>query len=431
MNAQHDSKLQQYSSTISQKDIAILIPTMNRPQFLGRALAYYRTTGFDGYICIGDSSSEELVQQNIAFIRSASEDLNILYRYFPPTKFHNDSHCLKKLIDIAPARYLVYSGDDDLLVPAGLLECAIFLSQHPDYSAVHGVRAYVKLNAAGAYGAIIDSDFIFEHILENDSPHRRLAGYLLNANSTQYYVHRKETWQKMYEQVSSIELRYIGPELLPCSLSAVLGKIGLVKCLTTVFQINEERVFSWQTNSLFELMLSPEWPSAISVVRTSIMQAILMSEDVRTSDTQSEVDILLLMHFSEMLSWQYFKQYPDYLKHELPCVVDLIPFADNTFNLLFGNPWHNVIKWIKQLIIKELHLMNRVATDRLVQQAAWYNVMLLYIDASKHHNLDSYDREKHSIRSSIANSYKKLLTENRSISDQLRGIIVTAYSEKA
>ncbi|WP_255542310.1 hypothetical protein [Azospirillum sp. INR13] len=36
--------------------ITILIPTMNRPDYLQRALAYYREAGFDGCILIGDSS---------------------------------------------------------------------------------------------------------------------------------------------------------------------------------------------------------------------------------------------------------------------------------------------------------------------------------------------------------------------------------------
>ena len=50
-------------ATVPMLPITILVPTMNRPDYLQRALAYYRAAGFDGCILIGDSSEGEAAEQ--------------------------------------------------------------------------------------------------------------------------------------------------------------------------------------------------------------------------------------------------------------------------------------------------------------------------------------------------------------------------------
>ena len=115
------------------KSISILIPTMNRPDFLVRALRYYAKVGFDGYICIGDSSDTQHVEKTKHAIQLFEKKINIIYRYFPSPPYTHNGMVIKELIELAPTAFAVFSGDDDFLVPRGLEKCVVFLNNNPEY----------------------------------------------------------------------------------------------------------------------------------------------------------------------------------------------------------------------------------------------------------------------------------------------------------
>ena len=55
--------------------ISLLIPTMNRSDFLIRLLRYYRALGFQGCICIGDSSDAVHVERTKKAIQELQDKL--------------------------------------------------------------------------------------------------------------------------------------------------------------------------------------------------------------------------------------------------------------------------------------------------------------------------------------------------------------------
>lgn len=416
-------------NNVQEKDIAILIPTMNRSHFLIRALSYYKKMSFKGYICIGDSSTVEEMNKNLEAIRNVASELNILYCFFPNPPYLNDSHCMQRLIEIAPARFLVYSGDDDLLVPSGLVKCASFLADNPEYSAAHGIRICTRLNKKGAYGEIDDVYFVPEHILESDIASHRLAGYIYSSNSTQYYVHRKDTWIRMYSRVSSIKTRYIGPELLPCCLSAILGKIKFIDTLTTVFQFQDERPFSWDTTSLYSLMLSQEWLSSIASLRGDLAEALSVADNLSSEEAQETIDKLLLIHFTSMLSWQYIKTYPNYQDEQIPCLLDFTKASEMSVEMLFGTGWLNLMAYLKNIARKEFYLIGSKESESFYDQVIWYNVYEIYKYFSEKANM-SQDHEIYSIKEELTKLYGDLTSIDNPIIQELKMISLMSYQLK-
>ena len=100
-------------------ELTILIPTMNRHEFLARALKYYESVGFDGHIIIGDSSEGECWKKNMDLV-TATKQLNITYRSYSNPPYLHDGMCVKKMNEEIPTKYAVFHGDDDLLIPSAL-----------------------------------------------------------------------------------------------------------------------------------------------------------------------------------------------------------------------------------------------------------------------------------------------------------------------
>lgn len=304
--------------------ISILIPTLNRSEFVARLLRYYASVHFDGWVCLGDSSNEVHAARNRALVQEYAGRLNIRYCYYPSPPYINDGLCLRALIEEAPTPYAVYSGDDDLLVPAGLERCMEFLAANPGYSAAGGIGVSVTLEARGASGRALRAHYMGAHQLHADRAADRWRGYVHQAISTQYFVHARETWRRMYQDLPQVPVRYLGPEFLPCSWSAILGKITTLNELSYVFQSNAtERPFGWNTHSFYGLMLNPNWTPAVQTVRASLTRGLREVDGLTQAEAEAVFDQEFWNHMLFMLDWHFMVHYPasfrnayDYLRRQ-------------------------------------------------------------------------------------------------------------------
>src|SRR5215475_14174464 len=95
--------------------VTLLIPTMNRPEFVARLLRYYASVGFTGRISIGDSSGPEGVKAARDAVAMFGGTLNVEYAEYPGLGLGD---CWKQMIDRLVTPYAAYLADDDFLVPA-------------------------------------------------------------------------------------------------------------------------------------------------------------------------------------------------------------------------------------------------------------------------------------------------------------------------
>ena len=59
--------------------ISLLVPSLNRAEFLKRLLNYYREVNFQGHILIGDSSNESQSAQIKLAIKRLGDSLTVKY----------------------------------------------------------------------------------------------------------------------------------------------------------------------------------------------------------------------------------------------------------------------------------------------------------------------------------------------------------------
>ena len=289
--------------------ISILIPTLNRSEFVIRALDYYAQTGFGGTICIGDSSEREHIEKTQRAIDRLNDRLDIVYRVLQKPPHMTQAGCVQRLADLVTTPYTVYAGDDDFLIPAGLDRCVDFLEHHPEYSAAHGARLKVKLRSSGASGPIEIGHYVSETEYESENAAERWIGYMRNAFATHFYVHRTETWQRIYRGAGPPELVHYLGEVLVCSNSVILGRIKRLDCLTSVFQVNDNLIFSWETTPLFSLMNEANWSASVEVLRASIVEALVQEDGMSESEAEELFVRELWQHVTGILVHQFQKKY--------------------------------------------------------------------------------------------------------------------------
>jgi len=257
------------------KNISIVIPTMDRPEFMERNLHYYAKTGFKGCILIGDSSSDVNFEKTANVKKSIDHDFDIIHKFIPRDKFNNSGLVIREVSKMIDTDYVCFSGDDDFLIPKTLGECVHFLNNNHDFAGAHGHRINFKLNDNNIYYGTINSiQKITVPCIQHDNASKRFLEYMRNPISIQYHVFRQDIWKTAYNKISKKYTRYFGEEILPCSIGAILGKYAKINKLQTVFQIQNMHHFSWDSQGGDQNMLLLLTNKNFSITYHGLLNAI-------------------------------------------------------------------------------------------------------------------------------------------------------------
>lgn len=279
--------------------ITLLVPTMNRPDFVGRLLRYYADTGFTHAIAIGDSSEPVHARRIQEEIRRHAPALKADYQ---PAPGLNDSQCLSQLIRNARTPYAAFLADDDFLVPEGLDQCVAFLEQHPEYSAAHGVGIVLRLDASGAHGRPVSSRFYRQPSAEAGTAAERLAAHLGSYTVSLFSVHRTETWRAIYRDVPQLTDKTF-TELLPSCLSVVEGNVKALPCFYLVRHDHDQR---YLLPSRFDWITGRQWLPSYEVFRDRLAEALTARDHLGAEEARELVERAFWRYLSGQLadSWR-------------------------------------------------------------------------------------------------------------------------------
>jgi len=365
----------------SSEKVSIIIPTLNRSDFLIRALGYYYQTGFKGYICIGDSSEHDHVQKISAFInkKEIKHNLNILYNHYPKSHY-SAIDVVNEIFKLVQTPYVVFSGDDDFLITNSLAICLDFLEKNDDYVAAHGLRMDFKLDSNKAFGQIIETDFTRQHIWESEKASYRWAGYLRHAAATSYYVHRRSTFEAMLQDTQKVTCHYLGAELLPCSLTSILGKVKQIDCLSTVFEIKkaEDKNFSWEKQSIYRYMLSHDWYQSVAIVKKRIVTELAKADDVTVEEASDIFNREFCNYLINFLRWQYAIRYGSIHELLFETIGENIQEYHCLYSLITSQSWYEIIKKAREDAIKKI-LAQKKANNLLEAQTQYDKFLWQYL----------------------------------------------------
>lgn len=290
-------------------EITLLVPTLNRSDFLIRQLNYYNAVGFKGTICIGDSSTAEHVERTRRVITALLGNLSIFYGEYPNL---SESACVEKLLDHVSTDYAAIVEDDDFLVPSSLEQCVQFLYEHADYNAAHGVAAVIKAQAIGvqsseAYGRLTGAGYYRQAVLEARSASQRLVDYLGNYSGSLWSsVQRVDSWRAMYKDISLVSSRTFAGELLPFCISVIQGKVKELDCLYLIRQVHEGQ---YLLPDNYDWITGPNWLPSYQLFRDRLSKELADQDGISLDDAREVVKEAFWSYLARSLNRKWEGRY--------------------------------------------------------------------------------------------------------------------------
>ena len=266
--------------------LSLVIPTYNRPHFLGRLLRYYQELNFPHAIVVADSSDSDHLSKNRRGVDSLGTNLNIEYR-----SYETDIEFAEKLSDslqYVSTPYIALSADDDFFIPSTLSRGVQFLQGHPDYALAHGDAATFRLKSSIVYGQIKQVHRYNQRTIDHASGAQRLLDHFTHYSTTWYSVQRTEQLCENYRKTVEFGIDPYFTELLPSGLALIQGKAKKLDGLYMVRQSNSTKEYA--VPSYFDWVASPAWPSKYERFRDRLGEALARQDGVGLEEARDVVE---------------------------------------------------------------------------------------------------------------------------------------------
>lgn len=253
--------------------VTLIIPTINRSDFIIKYLYYLNIMKFDGQVLIGDSSDQYHFNLTKNYLNSSH--FSFTYEHINyPNLLHFE--VVRNLISYIKYDFVTYINDDDILVVDTLKKCIDFLEENKDYSAVGGFS--VCLGFAKNEYERVDYDWHYKvkEIIQNSAIERFL--YLMSEYSVvAFSLSRTSQFKKRWPVVDELNNKGFAIELLPCAITAIQGKIKMLDDLYVVRQIHDRRII---LPEIFDQIIDPDFLSSFHYSTEYVADMISKTEKV-------------------------------------------------------------------------------------------------------------------------------------------------------
>lgn len=275
--------------------IGVVIPTLERPEFLIRQLRYYREFGTDLAVYVGDSSSGP----NAEKIRRALEACDGLGGSYLPCQGMNDREAMRAAVAAVREPYCVYAGDDDLLVPESLRRCSAFLAHNASYRTAQGRAALFSVRGDGAYGALgALGDYWGEPAREEEAPSRRLGRFAEQYWVCLFAVHRTHEFLADLQPFAALADRSFGGEVAPNFLTVARGKSKFIDGLHLFRQVHHRR---YALPGPLDWIMSPHWYAGCEALMEELARVLAEYENLSMQDAHAVAKDIVTTHLQRGL----------------------------------------------------------------------------------------------------------------------------------
>jgi len=289
--------------------ISMIIPTKNRSQFLARQLKYYSEMGFDGPILVGDSSNGNHLKDNKELISTLDSNLSIVYLEYPTLVVHR---CVQQLVNLVRTPYIVHICDDDFLVPSGLEKCRLFLDNHRDYVAAHGVAAKIRTKNCNPHGEIIMCKQKMQPVEETESASARYLHFIGHMSDVYFSVHRTEVMVWSCDKLDYFSDGHFYNVLGPNCFSVVRGKIKELDCLSLVRHMQDNPHRTREEIDMLFWITSPKWLSSYQNFCDILAAELATCDSITREEALQVVKQGVLIYLTKRLENECRKNYPGY-----------------------------------------------------------------------------------------------------------------------
>lgn len=249
--------------------LSVVLPTHNRPEFLFRLLAFYKSIDLKHRIIVADSSDSVELARNAASINFFGESLRIVHRvYSSDVNFWCKVNDALKRVD---SPYAVLGADDDFFVPSTLDAAVAFLESNPDYSVAQGrAAAFFLLDESAVFGRIRATCDYKQRSIELSTSDARLKHHLADYSTTWYSVQHTGQLIQAMRVTENLKLDVNFSELLPSCMSLIWGKTKKLDDLYLVRQSHAVKSYAVARN----WTSAEDWESQYTRVRDCLAEEL-------------------------------------------------------------------------------------------------------------------------------------------------------------
>lgn len=262
------------------KKVGIVIPTLDRLEFMIRQLKYYADLNSPHPVYIGDASDDENSKKLQSAIEKIGNQLTVFYYRYPKSEY-SLSDSVVNLYNKVGEKYCVQIGDDDYQIPGSLSKCAEFLENNPDYSSASGHAVSFRLKNNGVYGDLERLADYPRRQIEAPTAAKRLIDFMSRYYVPLFSVHRTEQTRKCWLQSKMLENLSFSTEILSSAMLLVLGKSKMIDCLSFIRQIHGRNLALPDT---FDWIMRNDWRPSFEVFIKILTEEVAATDNIGANE---------------------------------------------------------------------------------------------------------------------------------------------------
>ena len=310
---------------------SILIPTINRPEFIIRYIDYLELSNFQGELLIGDSSDILEFNKTLNHIKDNTFSFKIIHQSHP-NKMHYE--VIRELLPYISMPFSLFMCDDDFIIVETLNKAIDFLNKNLDYSAVGG-------RGIMCYTSYIDNCFkinylhkiVFNSILENTSLERLHNFIHSKHNVIAYSISRTKDFILRWPVSDLFDEKTLAIEIMPCFAIPLQGKLLVLEDLFVIRTNHDKRIM---LPNKFSMILDPKWNYAYKFTVQYLTNLTINSRHNKINYDLSyqTINDLITFYFLRQLSNTYNKLNSKILKYNFTLfnkIKSIILYKVNVF----------------------------------------------------------------------------------------------------
>ena len=302
-------------------NIAIIVPTLNRIDFVLRLITFYQSSDANISLYVGDStpnSNSKLIKK----VTKINHNFQVHYFHFPKL---NDGETIYQLSLLVKEEFMAFTGDDDFLNPEALFKCSHFLKNNSNYNMAHG-RAYqfktLKNDMLGKV-AFFFTYWQRKEILDNTAYGRMLSlskDYFVPEFSLSRTNEFREAKKPSINVSDRILREFISSYSLICN-----GRSKFIDCLYMMRQTHKSRGesdFSYTYTDSKKWKNDSDWNKSIIYLKNYFVSKLINLDSLSELDAINKVDIVFKVMIGrtwhkvetpKLEFYQYFYHYGYYI----------------------------------------------------------------------------------------------------------------------
>lgn len=202
-------------------DITVIIPTINRHEYLKRTINIYKKNNVKFKVIVVDSTAKPL---DLSFFKDAP-----FVKYFHKPEIKSGREAQKFALNNTFTKYCIYHGDDDFLLQFDLKFLEDFLNNNDDYSAAAGQMYSFKLKNDQPKGELLSLNHYPTINLEETTPIQRLKKISRKYTVIFFYVTHTKYLKESMEIGNPTSLQEFKDEIFHVFYLSMVGKIKIMQ----------------------------------------------------------------------------------------------------------------------------------------------------------------------------------------------------------